>query len=113
MARGAGGGVGERRGWLCSRSNGGRRGRSEGLERVTGRTRESPEREWNQYVEASACLWPHMRVSLLGETKHASIYEREEKGIGEGECPAPFFGPTLGARRICPLRVCDRVHSVM
>lgn len=80
MARGTGGGVGERRGWLCSKSNGGRRGRSEGLGRVTGRTGESPEREWNQYVEASVCPWPHMRVSVPGEAKHASIYP-----VGRGE----------------------------
>lgn len=73
MARGAGGGVGERRGWLCSKSNGGRRRRSEGLGRVMGRTRESPEREWNQYVEAPGptCVFPclgrpNMRVSARG-----------------------------------------------
>lgn len=74
MTRETGGDVGERRGWLCSKSNGGRRGRSEGLGRVTGRTRESPEREWNQYVKASVCPWPHMRVFVSGEAKHASIY---------------------------------------
>lgn len=73
---GAGGGVGERRGWLCSR----RVTEAEAREKRGVRTsygedeRESPEREWNQYVEASVCLWPHMRVSVPGEAKHASIY---------------------------------------
>lgn len=103
MASRAGGGVGERRGWLCSKSNGGRRRRSEGLGRVTGRMRESPEREWNQYVEASVCPWPYMRVSVPKEAKHASIYGGAKAGVphpslvqpsGPGEY-APFECVTM------------------
>lgn len=44
--------------------------------RGEGRAGEYPEREWNQYVEASVCPWPHMRVSVPGEAKHASFYAR-------------------------------------
>lgn len=32
--------------------------------------------------------------------------------MSEGGCPAPFFGPTLGARRVCPVRICDRVRDI-
>lgn len=77
MARGAGGGVGERRGWLCSKSNGGRRGRSEGLE--------SPQNEngintWRQVcAPGPTCVFPclgrpNMRVSTRegGERRRVS-----------------------------------------
>lgn len=106
MARETGGGVGERRGWLGSKSNGGRRGRSEGLGRVAGRTRESPEREWNQYVEASMCPWPHMRVSVPGETKHASIYPCGGRGWTKAGVPHPSLvqpsGPSIPPLDVWP-----------
>jgi len=41
-------------------------------ERDEERGREFPEREWNQYVEASVC--PYMRVSMPRETKHVSFH---------------------------------------
>lgn len=111
MARGAGGGVGERRGWLCSKSNGGRRGRSEGLGRVTGRTRESPEREWNQYVEASVCPWPHMRVSCLGRP-NMRVSTRGRGGRAKAGVPHPSLVQPSGPGEYAPLRMCDRVRGI-
>ena len=110
MVRETGGGVGERRGWLGSKSNGGRRGRSEGLERVTGRTRESPERDWNQYVEARMCPWRHMRVSVPGETKHASIYPPVRGSERRRVSRTLLWSNPRG--RVYPLWMCDRVRGI-
>jgi len=52
-----------------------------------------------------------MRVSAPGEAKHASIYPHGE--MSEGGCPAPFFGPTLRARRVCLFWMCYRVHGIL
>jgi len=73
IARETDGGVG----WFCLKSKVDEEeagDEDELAERTGERERESPEREWNQYVEASVCPWPYMRVSVPREAKHVSFH---------------------------------------